>query len=236
MVGLSEKLSIMFDMKSLMAFTVVLFFAGCLSQSRELESDVSNQEVLTATNPPYAVLTEAPTAVLDEWAEKYFVNERQWYDEWEQHHSTNPIDGQGIVHLLEIACYADVTCHKIEYPARKATHDFIRKHLEAPEVLKALNWIRTSYESGLPLDEPGDETGQLKGMLVEAMRIRMKNYAKQLLPTDGTKSSAMESGQAPQTNKRAMVNQKNKVRLLQEVSRSLQFSNKAIEGKAASRK
>ncbi len=94
-----------------------------------------------------------------------------------------PVDAQRIVTLLEVACYADVMCHRVEYPLRVATLDYVKSNLDAPETQKALAWIRESYQSGLPLDAPGDETGEFRGMLVKAMRARLNEYAKRVTST-----------------------------------------------------
>jgi len=94
-----------------------------------------------------------------------------------------PVDAQRIVTLLEVACYADVMCHRVEYPLRVATLDYVKSNLDAPETQNALAWIRESYQSGLPLDAPGDETGEFRGMLVKAMRGRLVAYAKRVTST-----------------------------------------------------
>ncbi|QDT22044.1 hypothetical protein HG66A1_38500 [Gimesia chilikensis] len=94
-----------------------------------------------------------------------------------------PVDAQRIVTLLEVACYADVMCHRVEYPLRVATLDYVKSNLDAPETQNALAWIRESYQSGLPLDAPGDETGEFRGMLVKAMRARLNEYAKRVTST-----------------------------------------------------
>lgn len=97
-----------------------------------------------------------------------------------------PVDAQRIVTLLEVACYADVMCHRVESPLRVATLDYVKSNLDAPGNQNALAWIRESYQSGLPLDWPGDETGEFRGMLVKAMRGRLVTYANQV--TEGTKA------------------------------------------------
>ena len=97
------------------------------------------------------------------------------------HSATVAVDGQRVLSLLETACYADVTCHRIEHPVRVATLDYVRENLDSPGVQDTLNWIRNSYRSGLPLDSPGDETGDFRGVLVESMQIRITAYANELL-------------------------------------------------------
>ncbi len=62
--------------------------------------------------------------------------------------------------------------------------------MDAPGVRNAVNWIRESYASRLPLDAPGDDAGHFKGVLVRAMKIRMTEYANELLhPDDSTQKS-----------------------------------------------
>ncbi|QDT28389.1 hypothetical protein Enr10x_37310 [Gimesia panareensis] len=97
---------------------------------------------------------------------------------------TVPVDAQRIITLLEVACYADVMCHRVEYPLRVATLDYVKSNLDAPGTPNALAWIRESYQSGLPLDVPDDETGELRGLLVKSMRGRLNAYANQV--TDAT--------------------------------------------------
>ena len=97
---------------------------------------------------------------------------------------TVPVDAQRIISLMETACYADVMCHRVEYPLRVATLNYVKSYLDSPDTQSALAWIRNSYQSGLPLDAPGDETGELRGLLVKGMRGRLVAYANQL--TDAT--------------------------------------------------
>ncbi|QGQ26150.1 hypothetical protein F1728_27245 [Gimesia benthica] len=97
-----------------------------------------------------------------------------------------PVDAQRIITLLEVACYADVMCHRVEYPLRVATLDYVKSNLDAPGTQNALAWIRESYQSGLPLDAPDDKTGEFRGMLVKAMRGRLAAYANQV--REGTKA------------------------------------------------
>lgn len=91
------------------------------------------------------------------------------------------IDAQRILTLMEIACYADVMCHKMEYPVRKSTLDYVKSNIDSQGTREVLHWIRTSYQSGLPLDFPGDDTGEFHGALVKAMKARLVGYANQLL-------------------------------------------------------
>ena len=142
---------------------------------------LAQPEVARSTEKLFEVLTDAPDAILDEMASKYSGNNQEWRDAWELDNSKSTLDGQRTIRLLEISCYADVTCHSIEYPIRVATLDYVERNLETEGIRDALKWIRESYKSDLPLDEPGDDTGQFRGMLVDSMRIRMVDYAKDLL-------------------------------------------------------
>lgn len=92
-----------------------------------------------------------------------------------------PVDGQRVLSLMETACYADVMCHGVERPLRVATLDYVKANVDSQVVKDTLNWIRSSYRSGLPLDSPGDETGDFHGALVESMQIRLIEYATELL-------------------------------------------------------
>jgi len=91
------------------------------------------------------------------------------------------LDAQRILSLMETACYADVMCHRIEYPLRVATLDYVKLNIDSQETKDALHWIRDSYRSGLPLDWPGDETGDFRGLIVKGMRERLVVYANQIL-------------------------------------------------------
>lgn len=104
---------------------------------------------------------------------------KQTYDRIDQ--STAVVDGQRVLSLMETACYADVMCHGIEHPLRVATLEYVRENLDSPGVQDTLNWILNSYRSGLPIDSPGDETGDFHGALVESMQIRLTAYANDLL-------------------------------------------------------
>ena len=97
------------------------------------------------------------------------------------HSAAVAIDGQRVLSLMEIACYADVMCHGIEYPLRVATLDYVKDNVDSQDVQDALNWIRSSYRSSLPLNSPGDEKGEFRGVLVESMQIRLTAYANELL-------------------------------------------------------
>jgi len=129
----------------------------------------------------YTVLSEPPDAILDEWCNRFSSNNKLWRKEWTHDASTLPIDGQRTIKFLEIACYADIVCHQVEYPLRVATLEYISANLHSPDVVTALNWIRTSYRSGLPVDALGDKDGDFKGLLVQSMQARLTEYATLLL-------------------------------------------------------
>lgn len=167
-------------MKTLLPITIVAMLLGCSTEPQAPRVSAP-PEVPLATEKSFAVLTGAPDALLDEMASKYSGNHQEWRDAWKLDNAKTTIDGQEAIRLLEIACYADVTCHPIEYPLRVATLDYIESKLTTGDVRDALNWVRASYRSGLPLDAPGDDTGQFRGLLVDSMKIRMAYYAKELL-------------------------------------------------------
>ncbi|QDT43640.1 hypothetical protein Pan241w_37420 [Gimesia alba] len=100
------------------------------------------------------------------------------------------VDAQRIISLMEIACYADIMCHRIEYPLRVATLDYVKSNIDSQGTKDALHWIRDSYRSGLPLDSPGDETGDFRGLLVKSMQGRLNAYANQLLGSIDSQSGS----------------------------------------------
>jgi hypothetical protein len=166
-------------MKTLLPTTIIAMLLGC---SIEPQAPVVVQpEVARSTEKIFEVLTIAPDAILDEMASKYSGSNQEWREAWKYDNSKIALDGQQTIRLLEIACYADVMCHSIEYPLRVATLDYVESNLTTEGVRDALKWIRESYKSDLPLDAPGDDTGQFRGMLVESMQIRMVDYVKELL-------------------------------------------------------
>lgn len=158
---------------------VCLLFVGCSRQPESSRGSASNDLNVPIPPTPYVVLTHRPDSLLDAMASKYAGDD--WRGRWTEDAALLPIDGQRTIHLLETACYADVQCHRVEYPLRIATLNYIRNHLEAPGVREALQWIRASYKSDLPLEEPDDASGQLNGFLVRAMKVRMTEYADDLL-------------------------------------------------------
>ena len=108
-------------MKFPLSLTFVLLVAGCTAQSQSTRSDAPNEESNPSTSSSYIVLTDPPDAILDVMASKYAGENQHWRDEWTRDNSSIPIDGQRTIRLLELACYADVTCHPVEYPLRVAT-------------------------------------------------------------------------------------------------------------------
>ena len=174
-------------MKLLLRFSAILVAAGCFSQTQPARTDAPNSAIPT-TAVSYQVMTDAPVEMLDELASNYTGDLELWRDECIQSNSMTTLDGQSTIRLLEIACYADVMCHTIEYPLRVVTHDFIREHMDMPEVRSSLEWIGSSYNSGLPFKEPGDTTGDFDGMLVESMNSRMREYANKLLKSSDSTS------------------------------------------------
>lgn len=156
---------------------------GC-STEPQAPRVTAQPEVARATEKSFVLLTDTPDALLNEMAAKYFGNNQEWGDAWKLDNAKTTIDGQEAIRLLEIACYADVTCHPIEYPLRVAALDYVESNLTTEDVRDALIWVRESYRSGLPLDTLGDDIGQFRGMVVESMKLRMADYAKELLNPD----------------------------------------------------
>lgn len=138
----------------------------------------------------YTVLIEPPDSTLDKIVVMLSSSKSDPRQQLLEQFASSAIDGQRAVSMLELACYADLQCHSVEYPLRIATIDFVRENLDSPSVRNAVNWIRESYESRLPLDAPGDEAEHFKGALVQSMKIRMTEYANELLQPD---DSAHES-------------------------------------------
>ena len=167
-------------MKKLLLLLSVVLAAGCPGQQQSSETR-SPSETKAATTESYALLKVSPDAILNEMLAEYPSDNQPWQSKWKQDNTAVSIDGQRTIRLLEVACYADVMCHAVEHPLRVATHDYIRENLDNPEVRNSLNWILTSYNSGLPLGAPDDDTGAFKGMLVNAMKVRMTEYANELI-------------------------------------------------------
>ncbi len=177
-------------MKPFAPFIFLLLTVGCAPQEQS-GTKVDALEQTDQVEPrSYTVLTEPPDAALDEIGAMLSPGERDSKRQLLEQFASSTLDGQRAVSMLELACYADVQCHSVEYPLRIAAIGFVRENLDAPGVRNAVNWIRASYESGLPLDSPGDEAGHFKGVLVQSMKIRMTEYANELLkPDDSTHES-----------------------------------------------
>ena len=171
-------------MKLLLPILILFLIAGCVEQSKIVPME-TNQSAISRADT-YSVLVAPPDAVLDEMQSKFAGINEKWRNEWREATEAIAIDGQRTVTLLEIACYADVMCHTIEYPLRVATHDYIRDNLANPDVRKSLDWIASSYHSDLPARSPGDEEGVFDGVLIKSMEARMTEYANQLLKPNDT--------------------------------------------------
>jgi hypothetical protein len=78
--------------------------------------------------------------------------------------------------LLEVAAYADVTCHAVEHPLRKWTLAHVARFASAPAVRAELERIESSYRSALP-SEGRDEVLDIS----ISMRVRIREYAGSLL-------------------------------------------------------
>jgi len=165
-------------------FVLLLTLTACSPQERRPR--VNEKPPPQADRSAYKVLSKPPDAILDEWDTTYSSDNKLWRKEWTDDVSTVPIDGQRTIELLEIACYADNVCHHVEYPLRVATLEYIGANLDSPDVVNALNWIRTSYSSGFPVDAPGDDPGDFRGLLVQSMKTRLTEYATLLLAKVGT--------------------------------------------------
>ena len=170
-------------MKLLLPILTLFLISGCVDQSKK----VATKTEPSAISQPdtYNVFDTPPDAMLDDMQSKFAGTNEKWRNEWRKATEAIAIDGQRTVTLLEIACYADVMCHAIEFPLRVATHDYVRDNLGNPDVRKSLDWIISSYQSDLPARSPGDEDGVFDGVLIKSMKIRMTEYANQLLkPND----------------------------------------------------
>jgi hypothetical protein len=170
------------NMRTRIPLTIFFLIAyGCSEPPSIERADVVSVDPMEATRTEYKTLTERPDVILDSTRSSYPNKFDKFHDEWIETASAVPLDGQRAIELLEVACYADVVCHPTEYPLRVATLDYIEQNMRSADVLNALKWVSVSYKSGLPLDEPNDESGQMRGILVNAMNIRMVDYAKDLL-------------------------------------------------------
>ncbi|MEM9588538.1 MAG: hypothetical protein AAGA03_14735 [Planctomycetota bacterium] len=80
-----------------------------------------------------------------------------------------PLNGQRTVQLLELAAFADVTCHRIESPLLSSTLRCVASSSEQADVARSIEWISSSYECRF-----GDD------LLRDAMDHRMREYARML--------------------------------------------------------
>lgn len=165
-------------------FVLLVTLTACGPQQQNPR--VNEKPPLQADHSAYKVLSEPPDAILDEWNTTYSSDNKVWRKDWTDDVSTVPIDGQRTIELLEIACYADIVCHHVEYPLRVATLEYIGANLDSPDVVNALSWICTSYSSGFPVEAPGDDPGGFRELLVQSMKTRLTEYAVLLLAKVGT--------------------------------------------------
>jgi hypothetical protein len=160
---------------------ILLIASGCSEHTASDPLGIVPEDPTDEVRTDYKTLTKPPDEALDKMTPSYPNDFDAFRTQWMGMASAKPLDGQRAIELLEIACYADLMCHTIEYPLRVATLDYIKANTRTADVLDALKWISLSYESDLPLDSPNDESGQMRGILVESMKIRMGDYAEELL-------------------------------------------------------
>jgi hypothetical protein len=171
-------------MRSLVALGILVLLqclSGCFKRHPLERLEVQSNETTLLSQPQYVVLREEPNSVLERLATEYPSDFQEFCRLWTETASSVELNGERTVELLEIASFADVTCHPVEYRLRVATLDYIESAIDRPGVVEALQWIKSSYKSGLPHEVPGDDGGQFRGLQVESMNIRMRNYASELL-------------------------------------------------------
>jgi hypothetical protein len=168
-------------MRILYAIFGLLLACGCSGTSTSDHLEVGPSDAAEHDQRRYTVMTEPPDAVLSRMEFDYARDNQEFRRRWVGEAAALPLDGQRAIELLEVACYADVMCHRIEYPLRVATLGYIEENMRTADVEVAVRWVQSSYESDLPVESPGDETGKFRGLLVEAMGIRMAEYAEELL-------------------------------------------------------
>lgn len=88
--------------------------------------------------------------------------------------------------MLELAAYADLVCHRIEYPLRVATLQHVQLHKDDLGVRNALQWITTSYRSQLKINRFGKTPDAIESSMAQAMNVRMAEYANALLQAKTT--------------------------------------------------
>lgn len=173
------------QLRSVVALGIVLVVQVSSGCSRKPQLDQVNSPSSAASefeqSQQYVVLREEPHSVLERLGKDYPSDFQDFHRLWTENASSIELDGKRVVELLEIASFADVTCHPVEYRLRVATLDYIESAIDRPGVVESLRWIKSSYKSGLPHEVPGDDEGQFRGLQVESMNIRMRNYANELL-------------------------------------------------------
>ena len=169
------------EMRNPLPVVGLLLTLGCFGESISIQIADPPSDANDGGQSRYVVLTDPPDALLDRMASEYPFDNREFRRRWTEEASAAPLDSKRVIELLEIACYADVTCHRVEYPLRVATLEHIAANSHAADVRDALHWIQASYQSGLPIDSPGDTAGHFRGVLVQSMRLRMDEYAGELL-------------------------------------------------------
>jgi len=160
---------------------VIIVVAGCGTAQAPASKDLPKDNDVAPVKLNYKSLTEPPDNVLDTMASSYPRGFNEFRVAWTEQTSSKPLNGQRTIELLEVACYADMMCHAVEYPLRVATLDYIEANLQETEILEAVQWITKSYRSHLPLNAPNNDSEQLRGLLVESMNHRMVDYAEELL-------------------------------------------------------
>ena len=152
----------------------------CVPQEQSTLTVDKMEEADPVESPPYTVLNTPPDAALEEVSALLSQGgdlEHRLFEQFASHE----LDGQRVVSMLELACYADVTCHATEYPLTIATLDFIEGNLTRAEVVEAVQWISRSYQNEMVREKADDEIEQFRALLVEAMNARMASYAEELL-------------------------------------------------------
>ncbi|MEM9645578.1 MAG: hypothetical protein AAF989_11355 [Planctomycetota bacterium] len=126
-------------MRTFLSFANLLTTVGCLDQTKSTPSGTETARDDASRSDTCKVLNEPPDRILDQTESDFSGVDQQWRDEWRKSNEINAIDGQRAIRVLEIACYVDVMCHRIEYPLRVATHDCIRDSLHHSDVREALH-------------------------------------------------------------------------------------------------
>jgi hypothetical protein len=163
------------------SFIIFLLVVGCPAPAASERPATATDENGSHNSARYMTIAKRPDDILDRMWASYPHTFEEFHTTWTKQASKAQLDGQRAIELLEIASYADVTCHSTEYPLRVATLDYVEANLRRNDVRDAIKWVLRSYKSHLPLESPNDENDQLRGVLVESMNIRMVEYADELL-------------------------------------------------------